>query len=150
MEQIVFANQNEKNYALACLIFAEKIGLIDDCSLDAVAARCIEENSKRKALIENNKTVYGLKSFTPLQYLDYELTRFKLDFASESEKIKCNYQYTPITKSDKKTYYKNNRDLFTRYEGDSFKFRELEMIIEKKIREEQYENEIKNILCQFS
>ena len=80
-------------------------------------------------------------------YLDYELTRIKLDFASEKKEI--NYSFAPISKKEKKEFYKNNTDLFTRYGGDKFRFKEVDMIVEKKIREEQFENEIKNILHKF-
>ena len=101
-------------------------------------------------MLEKGETVYGLTRFSLPVYLDYELTRFRLDFVSEKEEIKKSYSYKPISKKEKKAFYKNNRDLFTRYSGDSFRFREVEMIIEKKMREEQYEDEINNILCKLS
>ena len=150
MNNFCFSDETEKNYALACLEFAKRLGLIDDSSLDAVASRCQTENEKRKEMLDKGETVYGLTRFSLPVYLDYELTRFKLDFVSEKEEIKTKYQYAPISKKEKKAYYKNNRDLFTRYAGDSFRFKEVAMIIEKKMREEQYENEINNILCKLS
>ncbi|MGN0448594.1 MAG: hypothetical protein ACI4GC_08620 [Acutalibacteraceae bacterium] len=150
MDTFCFYDEREKKYALACLEFAKKLGLIDDSSLDALKLRCEAENAKSREKLENGETVYGLTEFPFAVYLDYELTRFKLDFASEKEEIKKVYSYTPITKKDKKTFYKNNLDLFTRYNGDKFRFREVAMIIEKKIREEEYENEINNILRQLS
>lgn len=148
MNNFHFSNETEKQYALACLEFAERIGLIDDSSLDAVIKRCKAENEKRKIQIENGETVYGLTEFPLSVYLDYELTRIKLDFASEKEEIK--YNFAPISKKEKKEFYKNNQDLFTRYGGDKFRYKEVDMIIEKKIREEQFENEIKNILHKFA
>lgn len=150
MDTFCFYDEREKKYALACLEFAKKLGLIDDSSLDALKLRCEAENAKRREKLENGETVYGLTEFPLAVYLDYELTRFKLDFASEKEEIKKVYSYASITKKDKKTFYKNNLDLFTRYNGDKFRFREVAMIIEKKIREEEYENEINNILRQLS
>lgn len=149
MNTFTFSDESEKKYALACLAFAEKLGLIDDSSLEAVAKRCEVENQKRQQMLTNGETVYGLTRFSPTAYLDYELTRFRLDFVSENEEIKKNYQYAPISKKEKKAFYKNNRDLFTRYSGDSFRFREVEMIIEKKIREEEYENAVHNLLCKL-
>ncbi len=149
MNTFCFSGEREKKYALACLEFAKRLGLIDDSSLDAVAIRCKAENEKRSEMLEKGETVYGLTQFSLPVYLDYELTRFKLDFVSEKEEIKKNYQYAPISKKERKAFYKNNRDLFTRYAGDSFRFREVDMIIEKKIREEQYDNEINNILCKL-
>ncbi|MGN1418725.1 MAG: hypothetical protein ACI4W6_05300 [Acutalibacteraceae bacterium] len=150
MNTFCFSAQAEKNYALACLEFAKSLGLIDDSSLDAVALRCKAENEKRKEMLEKGETVYGLTQFPLAVYLDYELTRFRLDFVSEKEEIKKNYHYKPISKKEKKAFYKNNRDLFTRYAGDKFRFKEVDMIIEKKMREEQYEDEINNILRQLS
>ena len=147
MNNFHFSNETEKKYALACLEFAKIIGLIDDSSLDAVEKRCKAENEKRRIQTENGETVYGLVEFPLSVYLDYELTRIKLDFASEKKGI--NYSFAPISKKEKKEFYKNNTDLFTRYGGDKFRFKEVDMIVEKKIREEQFENEIKNILHKF-
>lgn len=147
MNNFHFSDEAEKQYTLACLEFAKRIGLIDDSSLEAVTKRCKAENEKRKIQTENGETVYGLVEFPLSVYLDYELTRIKLDFASEKEEIK--YNFPPITKKEKKEFYKNNKDLFTRYGGDKFRFKEVDMIVEKKIREEQFENEIKNILHKF-
>lgn len=150
MNTFCFYEEAQKKYALACLAFAERLGLIDDSSLDAVALRCEAENAKRKEMLEKGETVFGLKQFSLPVYLDYELTSFRLDFVSEKEEIKNIYPYKPISKKEKKAFYKNNRDLFTRYGGDKFRFKEVAMIIEKKIREEEYENEIRNLLCQLS
>lgn len=149
MNTFYFSDESDKKYALACLAFAKKLGLIDDSSLDAVAKRCKAENKKRSEMLEKGETVYGLTRFSLTAYLDYELTRFRLDFVSEKDEIKKNYHYAPISKKDKKAFYKNNRDLFTRYSGDKFRFREVDMIIEKKMREEEYENEVNNLLCKL-
>ena len=149
MNTFCFSGESEKKYTLACLAFAKKLGLIDDSSLDAVAIRCKAENEKRSEMLEKGETVYGLTRFSLTAYLDYELTRFRLDFVSEKEEIKKKYQYAPISKKERKAFYKNNRDLFTRYSGDKFRFREVEMIIEKKMREEEYENEVNNLLCKL-
>lgn len=83
-------------------------------------------------------------------YLEYELTRFKLAFASMKKEIKDNYDYREISFDEKVAYYNNNSDLFTRYNGDSFTFGEIEDVIEKRIREEEYDDEIKSILCQLT
>lgn len=149
MNTFYFSDEQEKKYALACLEFAKRLGLIDDSSPDAVAFRCKTENEKRKEMLEKGETVYGLTEFSLPVYLDYELTRFKLDFVSEKEEIKKVYSYRPISKKEKKAFYKNNRDLFTRYAGDKFRFREVDMIIEKKMREEEYENAVNDILRQL-
>lgn len=150
MEKLHFCNEGERKYALACLEFAKQLGIIDDSSLDAVSARCNSENEKRKAMAERGEVFYGVTHFTPNAYLDYELTRFKLDFAGETPQVKRNYSYKEITRKDKKAFYKNNRDLFTRYNNDRFLFFEVSTVIHKKIREEQYDAEINNILCKLS
>ena len=150
MNNFHFSNETEKKYALACLEFAKRLGLIGDSSLDAAMMRCKAENEKRKEMLEKGETVFGLTEFPLSLYLDYELTRFRLDFVSEKEEIKRNYHYEPISKKEKKAFYKNNGDLFTRYGGDKFRFKEVDMIIEKKMREEEYEHEVNNILRQLS
>lgn len=145
-----FLSERERSYALACLSFAKKLGLIESDSLEAVAQRCDAENEKRKKQLEKGETVYGLTHFSLPAYLDYELTRFKLDFVSQKKEIKAVYNYSEISKKQLKEFYKNNKDLFKRYSGDRFFFFEVKMIIEKKIREEQYESEINNILCKLT
>ncbi|MBQ8504017.1 MAG: hypothetical protein IJ491_07060 [Clostridia bacterium] len=150
MNSFYFTTDEQRQYALACLAFAKKIGLIDDCSLEAVVQRCNTENEKRRQALENGEIVYGLKQFTLPVYLDYELTRFRLDFIAEKDIIKHNYIYKPIEKKQLKQYFRNNRDLFTRYHGERFRFKESCMVVYKKIREEQYDEEINAILCQLS
>lgn len=150
MNSFYFTTDEQRRYALACLTFAHKIGLIDDNSLEAVVHRCHAENEKRRQALENGEIVYGLKQFTLPVYLDFELTRFRLDFASEKDVIKNNYTYSPIERKQLKEYFKNNRDLFTRYHGEKFRFKESKMVVYKKIREEQYDEEINAILRQLS
>ena len=134
MNPFLFTDDEEKKYALACLKFSKKLGLIDD------------ENEKRKLQKENNETVYGLTHFSYPAYLDYELTRLKLDFVGECENVKKAYTYKEISRKQMKAYFKQNKDLFTRYNNDKFFFFEVKTVIYKKIREEQYDEEINNIL----
>lgn len=148
MNKIIFSSEDERKYALACLTFAKRMSLISDDSLDAVYDRCNKENENRKKKLENNEIVYGPVFLSPIEYLDYELTRFKLDFVSESDRV--NYDFKPIAKKDMKAYYKANKDLFTRYNRERFFFFEVKTVIYKKIREEEYENEINDILRQLS
>lgn len=56
------------------------------------------------------------------------------------------YPYKEITEEEKKTFYEENRDLFTRYFGDSFGYEEVRMIIEKRLREREYENIVQDLL----
>ena len=146
MNLFLFSDESEKKYALACLEFAKKLGLIDDESLNGVKKRCDAENEKRAVQIENGETVYGLTRFSYPAYLNYELTRLKLDFVGETQEVKKVYNYPEITRKDLRAYFKSNKDLFTRYNNDRFLFFEVKTVIYKKIREEQYDAEINNIL----
>ncbi|MGN1421041.1 MAG: hypothetical protein ACI4XC_05970 [Eubacterium sp.] len=145
-----FSNQKNEQYAKACLIFAKRLGLIDDDSLEAAKKRCDAENAKREIQLKKGEIFYGLTHYSFSAYLQHELTKFRLDFVSEDEKIKKSYSYKEISRRDAKDFFKKNKDLFTRYNGDRFTFKEVKMIIEKKIREEEYENEINSILCQLA
>ena len=81
-------------------------------------------------------------------YLQYELTRFRLDFVQPSEKIKQLGVCPSFTREERLNFYENNHDLFGRYHGDYFPFEDVEQIIEKRLREEAYDKLIQNILCQ--
>lgn len=141
--------QKDMKYAQACLIFAKRLGLIEDDSLEAVKQRCQAENDKRAQMLKEDAVFYGLTNFSFREYLEWDISKIKLDFVSESEQVKKAYSFREIPKKEIKAYYKNNRDLFTRYNGDRFPFRDLKQIIRKRIREEEFENEIKNILRQL-
>ena len=51
-----------------------------------------------------------------------------------------------ITSKDMVSFWNEHRELFTRYQGDSFSYDEVAMVIRKRIREKEYEQEIQNIL----
>ena len=141
--------QKDMKYAQACLIFAKRLGLIEDDSLEAVKQRCQAENDKRAQMLKEDAVFYGLTNFSFREYLEWDISKIKLDFVSESEQVKKAYSFREIPKKEIKAYYKNNKDLFTRYNGDRFPFRDLKQIIRNRIREEEFENEIKNILRQL-
>ena len=81
-------------------------------------------------------------------YLQYELTRFKLDFAQPTTAIRALPVCPVITEEQKQAYYRNNPDLFTRYWGDSFPYEDVEQIIEKRLREEAYDALVQDLLRQ--
>lgn len=141
-----FMNDDEMNYIQACLEFAAQLGQIADDTLEAVDRRRILENEKRKELLEKGITVYGLSNFSVPAYIQYELTRFRLDFVAEKALIKRSYNYSMITSKDMVSFWNEHRELFTRYQGDSFSYDEVAMVIRKRIREKEYEQEIQNIL----
>ncbi len=133
----------------AALLFAKKVGLIEDASFMALEHRRIARNAENKEKIRQGEPVYGLISYSAPAYLQYELTRFKLDFTEEIDEIKKNYEYHNISEDEKRNYYNKNIDLFTRYFGDTFSYEEVDLIIEKRIREAEYEKNIKDLLCQL-
>ena len=141
-----FMNEEEMKYVQACLEFAVQLGQIADGSLEAAERRRILENEKRKELLEQGITVYGLSNFSVPAYIQYELTRFRLDFVSEKPLIKRSYNYSTITSKDMVSFWIGHRELFTRYQGDSFSYDEVATVIKKRIREKEYEQEIQNIL----
>ena len=85
-------------------------------------------------------------NFSVPAYIQYELTRFRLDFVSEKPLIKRSYNYSTITSKDMVSFWNGHRELFTRYQGDSFSYDEVATVIKKRIREKEYEQEIQNIL----
>ena len=105
----------------------------------------IEERRRR-----TDSYPYGVRN----RYLEYEmfldmfLTSFRLAFVLRDDCI--DYPYRELTKEDIDTFWKNNRDLFTRYDGDSFRKDEVEDIIAKRIREEEYERNVEEILLQLT
>ena len=143
-------NEKEQKHLRAELIFAKKLELIEDDTLNGVEDRRQKENHKREEMLQKGEIVYGAEHFSLPAYVRYEQTRFRLDFVSESEKVKKNYTYREISEEEKQAFYEANRDLFTRYHRDSLTYEEVAMIIKKRIREMEYEKEIHNILCQLS
>ena len=87
--------------------------------------------------------------YNPISYLQQELTGFRLDYVSESEKITNRQVFRPISREETRQFYEEHADLFTRYQGDAFAYEDVELIIRKKIREKDYEDGIKDILRQL-
>lgn len=141
--------KGELRKAQAELLFAKQLGLIHDADFEAQERRRVALNEENKEKVRKKEPVYGLISYSKPAYLQYELTRIKLDFVEETDKIKKHYVYRDISEEEKRRFYTENRDLFTRYLGDPFTYEEVEMIIVKRIREAEYENQIKNILYQL-
>lgn len=103
------------------------------------------EISRREA---EGAPVYGTRYFSAPAYLQYELTRFKLDFAEPCGKIRALGVCPDFTEAQTRAWYDANRDLFTRYFGDSFSYEESRQIIEKRMREEVYDALVQDILCE--
>ena len=144
-----FLEKNERDYAMASLLFAQKLGLVDNYLLTAVEQRRQEENRKRRETLERGEILYGPVEYNPIAYLQQELTGFRLDYVSESEKITNRQVFRPISPEETRQFYEEHADLFTRYQGDAFAYEDVELIIRKKIREKDYEDGIKDILRQL-
>ena len=135
-------------HAKACLTLAKRWGLIDDDSPEALERRRAAKNAQAERAEQDGKPVYGTRRFSAPAYLQYELTRFKLDFAQPTAAIRALPVCPVITEGQKQAYYRNNPDLFTRYWGDSFPYEDVEQIIEKRLREEAYDALVQDLLRQ--
>lgn len=141
--------KEEMREAKAALLFARKLGLIEDGDLSGLERRRAARNAEIQEKLKGGEPVYGLISYSMPAYMQYELTRFKLDFTEETVGIKKNYKYRNISEREKRSFYRENMDLFTRYFGDVFSYEEVELIIVKRIREAEYDKNVKDLLCQL-
>lgn len=118
------------------LLFASKVGY-----LNVPLKTLWKQDNKRRAKDANT---YGPTELSYEAFLETYLTDFRLAFVLRKDGI--NYQYKELTEADLTSFWDNNRDLFTRYNGDSFEKTECLDIIAKKIREEEYLNNVKDLL----
>ena len=139
-------SKEEVSEVLARLQIAAWMNLIPTPDLEAVDERRRRKNAEAEKALSEGEIVYGLVYYTPSMYLQYELTQFKLDYTVFKGEQVGRYPYGEITEEKKRAFYDENRDLFTRYNGDSFGYREVSMIIEKRLREQEYENIIRDLL----
>lgn len=133
-------DQKEWEEAQAALLLAKRFGLIEDADIEALEKRRAEKNRESAR--------YGARYYSPAMYLQYELTRFKLDFVQPSEQIRRLGVCPDFSEEEKRAFYENNQDLFGRYHGDLFEYEEVRQIIEKRLREEAYDRLIQDLLCQ--
>lgn len=141
-------SEQEWKKARAALVFAKKLGLIEEDSIEALEERRTKKNDENRRKKESGRLFYGPVFFTPAMYLQYELTRFRLDFVQPCEKIKKLGVCPKFTDEEKRTFYEQNQDLFGRYHGDLFSYEDVELIIEKRLREDAYDRQIQDLLCQ--
>lgn len=148
-EYYSLTSEGEVHEVQAKLQIAAWMGVIDTPDLDAVEVRRKQKNDSIKAKLAKGEIVYGLTHYTPSMYLQYELTRFKLDFTVYKGEKVGTYLYQEFTEEEKRAFYENNPDLFTRYFGDSFEYEEVCMIIEKRLKEKEYESIVQDLLCKY-
>ncbi len=142
-------SKEEVSEVFARLQIAAWMNLIPTPDLEAVDERRRRKNAEAEKALSEGGIVYGPVYYTPSMYLQYELTQFKLDYTVFKGEQVGRYPYREITEEKKRAFYGENRDLFTRYNGDSFGYREVSMIIEKRLREQEYENIIRDLLCEL-
>ena len=135
-------------HAKACLTLAKRWGLIGDDSPEALERRRAAKNAQAERAEQDGKPVYGTRRFSAPAYLQYELTRLKLDFVQPCEKVREGGYCPDFTEQEKRDFYEQNRDLFGRYHGDYFTYEEVSQIIEKRLREDAYDKLICDILCE--
>ncbi|MDD5801335.1 MAG: hypothetical protein PUD31_02795 [Solobacterium sp.] len=124
--------------AQGAFLLAQKMGLLEDASFEALEKRRYEYN--------NSEHEYGPHYLSKEAYLFYELTRLKLDFVLPTDVVKKTGLCPNFTEEQRKEFYEKNHDLFGRYHGDFFTFEEVSQIIEKRLREEAYDKLIEDIL----
>ena len=139
-------SKEEVSEVLARLQIAAWMNLIPTPDLEAVDERRRRKNAEAEKALSEGGIVYGPVYYTPSMYLQYELTQFKLDYTVFKGEQVGRHPYGEITEEKKRAFYDENRDLFTRYNGDSFGYREVSTIIEKRLREQEYENIIRDLL----
>lgn len=96
---------------------------------------------------ERKKGKRGPRSLSYLLFVETFLTSFRLAFVLRDERI--DYPYRELTQEKIDNYWNNNRDLFTRSGGDSFTKDEVETVIRKRLREEEYKENVEKILLQL-
>ena len=69
-----FLDKKERDYSMASLMQAYRLGLIENPRLAAVEQRRQVENRRRRETLEKGETVYGPEQYSPIAYLYHELT----------------------------------------------------------------------------
>lgn len=88
-----------------CLPLAHKMGLLEDPSMEGLEARRQNHNEKLKMMEQEEKLFYGPRYFSAPAYLQYELTRLKLDFVQPSEAVRSTGLCPDVTEQEKKEFY---------------------------------------------
>ena len=149
MQQKYCIKQECLRKAQGAFLLAHKMGLLDDPSMEGLEARRQNHNEKLKTMEQEKKLFYGPRYFSAPAYLQYELTRLKLDFVHPGEAVQKTGLCPDFTEQEKKAFYEQNMDLFGRYFGDFFTYEEVEQIIEKRLREDAYDKLIEDVLREF-
>ena len=146
MRQNYGIDEKQLRKAQAAFLFAHKIGLLEDPSLEGLEQRRQQHNAQLRKMEEEGRIFYGPRSFSAAAYLQYELTRLRLDFVAPCDAVRRSGLCPSFSDEEKRAFYEANMDLFGRYHGDHFSYEEVAQIIEKRMREEVYEQILDELL----
>ena len=110
-----------------------------------VDQRRAETEWKNADAWKNGTAAFGARYLTPEMYLDYELKSIQLAFATYKGEMVGNYKCHVYTEDEKRAFYDANQDLFTRYHGDLFPYEEVDLIIEKWLKVQEYQDIIEQV-----
>ena len=131
---------------------AEEFGIgstdhfIDDVER-IVDQRRAETEWKNADAWKNGTAAFGARYLTPEMYLDYELKSIQLAFATYKGEMVGNHKCHVYTEDEKRAFYDANQDLFTRYHGDLFSYEEVDLIIEKWLKVQEYQDIIESVVA---
>ena len=74
--------------AQGAFLLAHRMGLIEDPSMEGLKARRQKHNEELRRMEQEGQRFYGPHYFSAPAYLQYELTRLKLDFVQPCEKVR--------------------------------------------------------------
>lgn len=131
---------------------AEEFGIgSTDHFIDAVERtvdqRRAETEWKNADAWKNGTAAFGARYLTPEMYLDYELKSIQLAFATYKGEMVGNHKCHVYTEDEKRAFYDANQDLFTRYHGDLFSYEEVDLIIEKWLKVQAYQDIIESVVA---
>ncbi len=121
-------------------------GFIDDIE-QIVDHRRAESEWKNEDAWKNGTAAFGARYLTPEMHLDYELKSIQLAFATYKGEMVGNHKCHVYTKDEKRAFYEKNQDLFTRYHGDLFPYEEVDLIIEKWLKMQEYQELIRAVIA---
>lgn len=129
---------------------AEEFGIgSTDHFIDAVEQtvdqRRAETEWKHADAWKNGTAAFGARYLTPEMYLDYELKSIQLAFATYKGEMVGNHKCHVYTEDEKRAFYDANQDLFTRYHGDLFSYEEVDLIIEKWLKVQEYQEFLESV-----
>lgn len=107
----------------------------------------VQKRNGRMRMHGKGTAAFGVRYLTPEMYLDYELKSIQLAFATYKGEMVGNHKCHVYTEDEKRAFYDANQDLFTRYHGDLFSYEEVDLIIEKWLKVQEYQDIIESVVA---